>query len=77
MAARGSVSLVVDDGTTAEEMLLDEPNVGVYIPPMVWAIQYRYSPDALLLVLASDPYDSADYIRDYDQFLKIAAAARE
>lgn len=77
VAARGSVSLVVDDGTTAEEMLLDEPNVGVYIPPMVWAIQYRYSPDALLLVLASDPYDSADYIRDYDQFLKIAAAARE
>jgi acetyltransferase-like isoleucine patch superfamily enzyme len=76
VAARGSVTLVVDDGVTAEEMLLDEPNVGVYVPPKVWAVQYRYSPDALLLVLASDPYDAADYIRDYDEFLATAAADR-
>ena len=36
---------------------------------MVWGIQYRYTRDAMLLVLASHPYDPGDYIRDYDQFL--------
>jgi hypothetical protein len=36
---------------------------------MVWATQYNYSPDAVLLVLASDVYDPEDYIRDYDQYL--------
>jgi hypothetical protein len=42
---------------------------------MIWAIQFRYSPDAMLLVFASDPYDPDDYIRDYDEFLSLAAAA--
>jgi len=36
---------------------------------MVWAIQYKYSRDAVLLVLASHPYDAADYVRDYDAFI--------
>lgn len=71
IAARGSVSVVVDDGTSSEEVTLNEPNVGLYVPPLVWAVQYRYSADALLLVLASDPYDPADYIRDYDEFLSV------
>lgn len=71
IAARGSVSVVVDDGTQSEEITLNAPNVGLYVPPMVWAVQYRYSPDALLLVLASDPYDADDYIRDYDEFLAL------
>ena len=51
--------------------MLDRPNLGLYVPPMVWAVQYKYSPDALLLVFASAPYDPADYIRDYDEFLSI------
>ncbi len=65
---RGSVSVVVDDGTASEEILLNEPNLGVHIRPMIWAIQYRYSADALLLVFASHHYDAADYIRDYAEF---------
>jgi acetyltransferase-like isoleucine patch superfamily enzyme len=65
---RGSVSVVVDDGTASEEILLNEPNLGLYIRPMIWAIQYRYSADALLLVFASHHYDAADYIRDYAEF---------
>ena len=40
-------------------------------PAAVWAVQYKYSADAVLLVLASDPYDPADYIRDYDEFLSV------
>jgi hypothetical protein len=42
---------------------------------MVWAIQYKYSSDALLLVFASDPYDPGDYIRDYEDFRALVAPA--
>lgn len=69
IAARGSISVVVDDGDMREEIRLDSPQRGLYVPPMVWAAQYRYSPDAILLVFASDLYDADDYIRDYDEFL--------
>ncbi|WP_289628836.1 WxcM-like domain-containing protein [Escherichia coli] len=44
----------------------------MYLPPMTWGIQYRYSADAVLLVFASDFYDPADYIRDYSDFLRTA-----
>jgi UDP-2-acetamido-3-amino-2,3-dideoxy-glucuronate N-acetyltransferase len=66
---RGSLSVVVDDGKSSEEIALDHPSIGLYLPPMIWAVQYRYSADALLLVFASDPYDAGDYIRDYDEFV--------
>lgn len=69
VCARGSVTVVVDDGKTSEEIPLHSPNLGLYVPPKIWAVQYKYSPDALLLVFASDPYDPDDYIRDYDDFL--------
>lgn len=65
---RGSVAVVVDDGTRAEEIELNASNHGLYVPPLTWAVQYRYSPDALLLVFASDYYDAADYVRDYEEF---------
>ena len=68
VCVRGSVAVVADDGRTSEEFVLDSPDLGLYIPPMVWAVQYRYSADAMLLVLASHHYDPADYIRDYAQF---------
>lgn len=69
VCVRGSLAVVVDDGASSEEIALDGPNVGLYVPPMIWAVQYKYSADALLLVFASDHYDAADYIRDYDEFL--------
>jgi UDP-2-acetamido-3-amino-2,3-dideoxy-glucuronate N-acetyltransferase len=69
VCARGSVSVVADDGNRREEIVLDAPNIGVYLPPMVWGIQYRYTEEATLLVFASEYYDSADYIRDYAEFL--------
>jgi acetyltransferase-like isoleucine patch superfamily enzyme len=65
----GSVRAIVDDGTSRREFLLDSPDVGLYMPPMTWGTQYRYSADAVLVVLASLPYDASDYIRDYDSFL--------
>jgi acetyltransferase-like isoleucine patch superfamily enzyme len=66
---RGECSVHVDDGRSREEILLDSPSAGVYLKPMTWAVQYRFSPDAVLLVLASEVYDPGDYIRDYDEFL--------
>lgn len=74
ICVRGSCSVVVDDGRNRAEVVLNRPNVGLHVPPMVWATEYKYSPDAVLLVLASDPYQAEDYIRDYDQFLKEAAS---
>jgi acetyltransferase-like isoleucine patch superfamily enzyme len=72
---RGHVSIVVDDGRSAAEIELATPRLGLYLAPMVWAAQFKYSTDAMLLVLASDPYDAADYIRDYDEFLSLARAS--
>jgi acetyltransferase-like isoleucine patch superfamily enzyme/dTDP-4-dehydrorhamnose 3,5-epimerase-like enzyme len=66
---RGSLAVVADDGHERDEVLLDSPELGLYVPPMIWATQYRYSQDAVLLVLASDVYDPDDYIRSYEEFL--------
>ena len=70
VCVNGSCSLVVDDGEKSQEILLDRPNIGVYLPHMVWGIQYKYSEDAVLLILASDVYNAEDYIRDYEAFLE-------
>lgn len=74
ICVRGKVSVVADDGVHREEFLLDRPNLGLHLPPMVWGIQYKYSADAVLLVFASHYYDGADYIRDYSEFLQLAGA---
>ena len=71
---RGSVSVVCDDDDNRQEIELDTPEVGLYLPPMVWGVQYKYSPDAILQVFASHPYEAADYIRSYDEFTKLLAA---
>jgi UDP-2-acetamido-3-amino-2,3-dideoxy-glucuronate N-acetyltransferase len=67
----GSVAVVADDGKNRQEFLLNRPNQGVHLPPMTWGTQYKYSKDAVLLVLASHHYSSADYIRNYDDFMRL------
>lgn len=69
IATHGSVNVILDNGESREEYILSDASVGLYIKPGVWGIQYKYSSDAVLLVLASHGYDSADYIRDYNEFL--------
>jgi dTDP-4-dehydrorhamnose 3,5-epimerase-like enzyme len=64
---RGSVTVVADDGAMVEEITLDNPAEGLYLPPLIWADQRRYSSDAILLVFASDYYEEAEYIRDRDE----------
>lgn len=74
VCVKGSCSVVADDGGNREEFALDDPAVALYLPPLTWGIQYKYSPDAVLLVFASEFYDSAEYIRDYAEFRHLAGA---
>ncbi len=69
ICVHGSCHVVADDGCAREEFILDDPSLGLLLPPLVWGVQYRYSKDAVLLVLTSSPYDAEDYIRDYNEFL--------
>lgn len=77
IAIKGSIHVVADDGLNRQEFILDSPNVGIHLPPMVWGVQYRYSSDAVLLVFASEYYDNEDYIRNYDDFLDLVKAHNE
>lgn len=72
----GRCHVVTDDGTSRHEVVLDSPAKGVYIPPMVWSTEYKFTRDAVLLVLASEYYDSQDYIRDYNDFLALRQSPR-
>ncbi len=74
VCVHGRVHIVADDGANQADFLLDRPNLGIHIPPMVWSVQYRFSADAVLLALCSDHYDPADYIRDYAEFLELVRA---
>ena len=74
VCVKGSVSVVVDDGSAREEIVLDAPDLGLHVPPMIWGTQSRYSADAMLLVFASRRYEPGDYVRDYGRFKKLVAA---
>ena len=73
LCVSGSCHVVADDGKSRQEFTLAHPTIGLYLPPLIWAVQYRYSKDAVLLVLTSAPYDAGDYIRDYSEFLRAVA----
>ncbi|MBU3621191.1 WxcM-like domain-containing protein [Polynucleobacter sp. CS-Odin-A6] len=65
----GHVTVMLDDGSKRVEIKLDSPSLGLHIEPGVWGVQYKYSANAVLVVLASHIYDADDYIRDYSAFL--------
>jgi len=71
LCVKGNCSVVVDDGTNRFEINLNDPTLGLLIPPMIWATQYKFSEDAVLVVFASDVYKAEDYIRDYDEYLRM------
>lgn len=71
ICVHGSCHVVADDGGTRQEFVLDQPFIGLHLQPMTWGVQYKYSSDAVLLVLASNSYSAADYIRDYDEYLAL------
>jgi len=72
VAVAGSLTITVDDGARREQVLLDTPSRGLCIPPLVWIETADFSAGTVLLMLASEPHDPTDYIRDYGE---LAAAA--
>lgn len=71
ICVHGQCVAVADNGKVRQEFLLDASHKALYMPPRIWGTQYRYSSDAVLMVLASHLYDPADYIRDYREFLNM------
>ena len=67
----GSCKIHLDDGSDTAEVTLDKPYEGLYISNNMWREMYDFTPGAVLLVLASEHYDEADYIRNYDDFIKM------
>ena len=72
VTVRGSCTMLLDDGSVRATLRLDDPTIGLMLPPMVWHEMSDFSDDCVLMVLADAPYDEADYIRDYGRFLELA-----
>ena len=70
VAVTGSCEMVLDDGQSKATVLLDSSEKGVLIGPGMWRVMRNFSSDCVLLVLADQHYDEADYIRDYEEFKK-------
>lgn len=67
----GTSKVRITDGKEEFIVELNKPMMGVYIPKMIWKDMYAFSSDSVLLVLASTHYDGKEYIRNYDEYLKI------
>lgn len=72
----GSCKILLDNGYEKKIVPLERPYEGLYVANDMWREMYDFSPDAVLLVLASELYDEKDYIRDYDEFLKFVEERR-
>lgn len=70
IAASGSFDVQLDDGQYKRHVFLNRPNIGLHIPPGIWASEVNFSSGAICLVLASHQYDELDYIRNYEDYLK-------
>ena len=67
----GKSKVRITDGNEEFVVELNKPMMGVYIPKMIWKDMFDFSPDSILLVLASTHYDGSEYIRDYPEYLKM------
>ena len=76
VCVHGSCTVVLDDGSERIEVPLCDPTDGLIIGPMIWREMKDFSHDAVLLVLASEPYNEADYIRDYNVFLELVSSSK-
>ena len=72
----GSFNLHLDDGETKQRIRLNDPSCGILLGPFLWHTMSSFSYDCVILVLASAGFDEADYIRDYDEFQRVARGAK-
>lgn len=70
VATSGSFEVLLDDGISKRQVQLNRPNIGIHIPPGIWASEINFSSGSICLVLASHEYNEGDYIRDYNEYLK-------
>ena len=77
VAASGSFEVLLDDGRAQRLVQLNKPELGLHIPPGIWASEINFSSGSVCLVLASHTYDEDDYIRDYSDFLKLKITNNE
>lgn len=73
----GKSKVLITDGKRKEVVELNKPMEAVYIPKMIWKEMYDFSPDSVLLVLANTHYDGTEYIRDFEEYLKIMQGAKK
>ncbi|ABF62394.1 sugar 3,4-ketoisomerase [Ruegeria sp. TM1040] len=71
----GSFDVCLDDGFESKRIQLNRSYFGIYICPMIWRYLDNFSSGAVCMVLASEPYDEADYIRDRDEYLRAVRAS--
>ena len=71
VAASGSFEVLLDDGKVKKTVMLNQPFRGLHIPPGIWASEINFSSGSICLVLASHKYEESDYVRDYNEFLKL------
>lgn len=70
VAVSGSFTVVLDDGTSKRSITLNRPYMGLLVVPGIWRVLEDFSSGSVCLVLASEKYDPADYIRDYSEFIE-------
>lgn len=73
----GNCKVSLDNGKEKETILLEKPYEGLYVSNAMWREMYDFSPDAVLMVLASEEYREDDYIRDYETFLEFVNRNQE
>jgi len=76
IAVSGSFRVQLSGSFGEETYELEDPNQGLLIPPMTWRDLDSFSPGAICLVLASDCYEKADYIKDYEEFVNLSEPQR-
>ena len=76
IAASGSFEVLLDDGKIQRQIQLNRPYIGLHIPPGIWASEINFSSGAICLVLASEMYNAADYIRDYGDFMEFSKGVK-
>ncbi len=69
VAASGSFEVLLDDGKTKRQVMLNSPKTGLHIPPGIWASEINFSSGAICLVMASHAYEESDYLRNYEDYL--------
>lgn len=74
IAASGSFEIELNDGKTKRTVSLNRPNFGLHIPPGIWAAEKGFSSGSVCLVLTSHKYDEGDYIRDYEEYVKLKSS---